>query len=70
MPMLILSFVTKNWKAFVIGAAVLVVVVYGIHLRNKFIAEGADRELKKIERANEAAEGQANVGQANVDQCI
>ena len=68
MPFLLLLL---QYRKFVIaGVAIVVLSGWAIHERNKFINEGEQRELKKIEEANRASEQKADKGSQSIDDCI
>lgn len=66
---LVLPFVTKNWKACLIGAASLVVVGFLVHERSVLIQKGATQAIEQVQHANQLSQDRAALGSKDVDGC-
>ncbi len=66
---LFIPLVLKNWRALLIGAAVLFVAGWALRERSILIERGKDEATTEIEQANQEALRRANQAQDTVDGC-
>lgn len=66
---LVIPFIVKNWKAVLIGVAVLIITMAALYERSVLIAEGEADAKAKIDQANQEEMRRANEAQDTVDGC-